>query len=42
MCMAAATTVVQARELVGLGEIDPETVVTPASLSIAWSPCPGR
>ena len=29
MCMAAATTIVQARELVGLGGIDPETVVTP-------------
>ena len=29
MCMAAATTIVQARELVELGGIDPETVVTP-------------
>ena len=29
MCMAAATTIVQARELVDLGGIDPETVVTP-------------
>ena len=29
MCMAAATTIVQARRLVGLGEIDPEAVVTP-------------
>ncbi len=29
MCMAAGTTIVQARHLVGLGEIDPETVVTP-------------
>ncbi len=29
MCMAAATTIVQARRLVALGEIDPETVVTP-------------
>ncbi len=29
MCMAAATTIVQARSLVELGEIDPEHVVTP-------------
>ena len=29
MCMAAETTIVQARHLAGLGEIDPETVVTP-------------
>ena len=29
MCMAAETTIVQARELVGLGGIDPEIVVTP-------------
>lgn len=29
MCMAAATTVVQARQLVDRGGIDPETVVTP-------------
>ena len=29
MCMAAATTIVQARRLVALGDIEPETVVTP-------------
>lgn len=29
MCTAANTTIVQAREIVDLGEIDPETVVTP-------------
>ena len=29
MCMAAATTIVQARRIVALGEMDPETVVTP-------------
>jgi 3-oxoadipate CoA-transferase alpha subunit len=29
MCMAASTTIVQARKVVGLGEIDPEHVVTP-------------
>lgn len=29
MCMAAETTIVQARELAGLGEIEPEIVVTP-------------
>ena len=29
MCMAAATTIVQARELVDLGGIDPETIGTP-------------
>ena len=29
MCMAAATTIVQARTLVELGGIDPEAVVTP-------------
>lgn len=29
MCMAAATTIVQAREIVELGAIDPEHVVTP-------------
>ncbi|MFV0592395.1 MAG: 3-oxoacid CoA-transferase subunit A [Draconibacterium sp.] len=29
MCMAAKTTIVQAREIVELGEIDPECVVTP-------------
>jgi len=29
MCMAATTTVVQAGQIVGLGEIDPEHVVTP-------------
>lgn len=30
MCMAAALTVVQVREIVGLGDIDPEHVVTPS------------
>ncbi|MEN8118149.1 MAG: 3-oxoacid CoA-transferase subunit A [Bacteroidota bacterium] len=29
MCMAAKTTIVQARKIVGVGEIDPECVVTP-------------
>lgn len=29
MCMAATTTIVQARSIVGLGEIPPEAVVTP-------------
>jgi len=29
MCTAANTTIVQAREIVDLGQIDPETVVTP-------------
>ena len=29
MCMAATATVVQAKQLVGRGEIDPEHVVTP-------------
>lgn len=29
MCMAAKTTIVQARKVVGLGDIDPEHVVTP-------------
>jgi len=29
MCMAATTTIVQARQVVELGEIEPETVVTP-------------
>lgn len=29
MCMAAETTIVQARHLVALGDIEPETVVTP-------------
>jgi 3-oxoadipate CoA-transferase alpha subunit len=29
MCMAATTTVVQARRLVAAGEIDPEHVITP-------------
>lgn len=29
MCMAAKTTIVQAKEIVDLGEIDPEQVVTP-------------
>jgi len=29
MCMAAATTIVQARSIVEIGEIDPEHVVTP-------------
>ena len=29
MCMAAATTIVQVRELLAAGEIDPEVVVTP-------------
>ncbi len=29
MCMAAELTIVQAREIVGLGDIDPEHVVTP-------------
>ena len=29
MCMAAATTIVQVRRLVALGDIEPETVVTP-------------
>ena len=29
MCTAAGTTIVQVRELVELGEIDPEHVVTP-------------
>jgi len=30
MCMAAKTTIVQARKIVELGEIDPECVVTPS------------
>ncbi len=30
MCMAAETTIVQAKRIVELGEIDPETVVTPS------------
>ena len=30
MCMAAELTIVQAREIVGLGDIDPEHVVTPS------------
>ncbi len=30
MCMAAALTIVQAREIVGLGDIDPEHVITPS------------
>jgi 3-oxoadipate CoA-transferase alpha subunit len=29
MCMAAATTIVQARRIVDMGDIDPEHVVTP-------------
>ena len=29
MCMAARTTIVQVREFVELGELDPETIVTP-------------
>jgi 3-oxoadipate CoA-transferase alpha subunit len=29
MCMAAAISIVQVKELVAVGEIDPETVVTP-------------
>ncbi len=29
MCTAAKTTIVQAKQIVGLGDIDPETVVTP-------------
>ena len=29
MCMAATTTIVQTRQLVAAGDIDPETVVTP-------------
>ncbi len=30
MCMAAELTIVQAREIVGLGDIDPEHVITPS------------
>ncbi|NLC35382.1 MAG: 3-oxoadipate CoA-transferase, partial [Alcaligenaceae bacterium] len=29
MCMAAKTTIVQAKQLVELGDLDPEVIVTP-------------
>jgi len=30
MCLAAETTIVQVRSIVPLGELDPESIVTPA------------
>ena len=37
MAMAAALTVVQVREMVELGALDPECITPPASSSTAWS-----